>query len=108
MICAKDLRHAVTFEQREEVKNATGGLDVNWVAVVSTWVKITPLSGRETFKASKIQSEVTHSVVMRYLAGITPKLRIRFGDRYFDIKSVLNVEERNIELNLLVEEGAGT
>jgi SPP1 family predicted phage head-tail adaptor len=44
---------------------------------------------------------------MRYRAGVTPKNRIRFGTRFFDIRLVIDHEERHERLEILAEEVVG-
>jgi SPP1 family predicted phage head-tail adaptor len=66
---------------------------------------ISPLSGRELFAAQQFNSQVTHSVRLRYLAGVTDQMRVKYGTRYFTIHYLRNLEERNIELELLCSEG---
>jgi SPP1 family predicted phage head-tail adaptor len=49
-------------------------------------------------------SEISHKIRIRYLASVTPKLRIKFGTRYFDIVSVINPDERNEYLEMMCRE----
>jgi len=51
-----------------------------------------------------VNAEVTGKISIRYLAGITPKMRVKHGNRIFDIVSMINPEERNRELQLMVKE----
>ena len=44
---------------------------------------------------------------MRYLSGIVPKMRVKVGSRIFDILSIINVDERNRELQLMCRESVG-
>jgi len=41
---------------------------------------------------------------VRYFPGLTPKHRIKFGDRVFDILGINNVRELNIGLEILAKE----
>ena len=43
-------------------------------------------------------------IIIRYLSGIVPKMRVKYGSRIFDILSVINVSERNRELQLMCRE----
>ncbi len=76
------------------------------------WGHLEPLSGRETFEASQLRGTVDHRITMRYLAGVTPKMRavvtnVHAGvttTRTFDIQAVLNPDERRRFTELLVSE----
>lgn len=58
----------------------------------------------EFWAAQAEHAKVTHEVHMRYRAGVTPRNRVSWGNRVFDIKSAINADERNVELILLCEE----
>lgn len=65
---------------------------------------ITPISGAERAAGGAVQADTTHKVKMYYRDGISPKNRVKFGTRLFIIQAVINVEERNVELNLMCKE----
>ena len=104
---AGSLRHTVTVQQRTELPDAYGEPAQTWTTLHANQpASIEPLSGRELITAQAVQSDVTHRVRMRYVAGVQTKHRILFGSRVFDIRAVRNVDERNIELEMLCTEGA--
>ena len=99
------LRHTVSIEKPVETTNAYGEREVTWVAHKSDWrASIEPLAGRELWQAQQVQADVSHRVRIRYVAGVTPRMRIVFGTRTFQISSITNTEERNVELVLLCRE----
>lgn len=98
------LRHRVTIEQVTEAQDTDGSVIETWSAFAIGQASIEPISGREYFAAQSTQADVTHRVSLRYLPGITPKMRVTFGSRVFDILSVINVDERNRELQLMCRE----
>jgi SPP1 family predicted phage head-tail adaptor len=99
-----EFRHVIQFQEQSEEQNSYGENNDNWVDVMKTRAGIYPMSGKEFFAAETVSSEVSHKVNMRYLPGITPDMRILFGDRIFSIISVINFQEKNIELQLLCKE----
>lgn len=106
---AGKLRHIVTLQQRvdgHETPFPSGAPDQYWDTFqAGVPCSIDPISGREYFSQQQVQGEVTHRIRLRYLAGVTSALRVLYGTRVFDIVSVLNWEERNIELHLMCVEG---
>lgn len=105
---AGELRHPVTIESAIETPADAGEWEVAiWAVFASTRAQITPLSGTEKFQAQHLDPEVTHLVQIRFIDGITPEMRIVWGSRTFGIKSVLNVEERSRELEILATERIG-
>lgn len=105
---AGTLRHRVAIEQlvaNSPTQNAGGEMDETWTNVATVWGAVEPLRGRELFAAQQVASEVTGTIRIRYLAGVTPKMRCVFGTRNYDILSAVNPDERNRELILYVRDG---
>lgn len=98
------LRHRITFQRKAKVQNEYGEEIADWVDVASVWASVNPISGREFFAAEAVNSEVTHKINMRYRSGITPDMRVKFKERYFQIIVVMNLQEKNVELQLLCKE----
>lgn len=63
-----------------------------------------PISGREFWAGHQVQAEVTHRIRMRYLPGVRPTMKVFFGEREFEIESIINWQERNIDLQLMCKE----
>lgn len=101
---AGKLRHRIVFEQPVENPGPFNEARFNWTTYREVWAEVRPMSGREYFASQQAQSDVSHEITTRYLAGVTPRMRVRFGSRIFDIRAVMNVEERNIQLRILAVE----
>ena len=98
------LRHRITVQKPVETQDAFGEVDVTWATHVESWASVDPISSRESFQASRDHAEMTHRVRMRYRPGITHKMRILFGERVLNIRSIINHREINRHLELLCEE----
>ena len=101
------LRHQITIQQVSETQGADGSVIETWSICVTIQASIDPVSGLEYFVAHAIQADVTHRISLRYLSGITPKMRVNYSSRIFDIQSVINMGERNRELQLMCRESIG-
>jgi SPP1 family predicted phage head-tail adaptor len=101
MIYAGKLRRPVTIQKLAGTLDASGQEVQTWQSHGTRMAAIEPLQGREYFSARQIQSEITTRIRIRYLAGVTAKMRVLFGSRVFDIQEVINPEERNVELQLM-------
>jgi SPP1 family predicted phage head-tail adaptor len=102
---AGHLRHLLTIEQASEARDAHGQAVQTWSTFGTVWGSLEPISGRETFLAAQVQAEVTARARVRYLAGITPKMRINFESKIYAITAVIDRELRHRELELLLAEG---
>ena len=98
------LRHKVTIQDYTESQNTFGEVTKNWTDYATVWAAVEPVKGREFWESQQINAEITTKVTLRYLAGVKPKMRILHDTRIFEIDSVINVDERNRELQLLVKE----
>jgi SPP1 family predicted phage head-tail adaptor len=70
------------------------------------WVygKIEAVNGLIQLDTKQIGEEITHKITIRYYPLISTKHAVKMGDRYFEIKNVKNIDERNQYLELLVRE----
>ena len=99
-----EFRHIITFQKKSEIQNSYGE-ENNWDDVITTRAGIYPISGKEFFAAETVNSEVTHKINMRYIPDISADMRIKFGERIFEMKSPpINFQEKNIELQILCRE----
>jgi len=101
---AGNLRHYITIEQPVENFDSNKELITTWSTFSQVWAEILPLVGREYWSAKQVNAETTGKLRIRYIAGITPKMRIKFGTRIFDITGVINIEERNEEIVIYYSE----
>jgi len=101
---AGKLRHKVTIQDYTESQNSYNEMIKTWSDYETVWASIEPARGREFWESQQINAEVTTKITIRHLYGINPKMRVKYGNRIFEIISVINPEERNVELQLMVKE----
>jgi SPP1 family predicted phage head-tail adaptor len=98
------LRHKVLIQNPSESTDTQGGAEFTWTTVATAWAAVEPLSSREQYWQSQLQTLGTHKVTLRYTALVTSRSRILFGTRTFEITSKVNTEERGEELVLVCVE----
>jgi SPP1 family predicted phage head-tail adaptor len=86
---AGSLRHLVTIEAQTKTQDSTGSIVTAWETFATVHASIEPISGREFFAASQVQSSVNTRIRNRYLSGITPKMRVVHDTTVYDIEAVL-------------------
>ena len=70
---------------------------------------VVPMSGREYEESQKIRAETTYKISTRYFPGITADMRILHNGREFEIISILDLDGRREELQIVaVETGRNT
>lgn len=65
---------------------------------------VVPMSGREYEESQKLRTETTYKISTRFFPGITPDLRILYDNREFEIVSVLDLNGRHSELQIVAAE----
>lgn len=100
----KVYRHLVTIQEYTTTYNDYNEPVPDWVDWMQVWASIEPIGGREYWAKHQTQSVVTHRLRMHYIPGVVPTMRIVYGDRIFEIESVIDWEERNEYLQLMCKE----
>lgn len=95
---AGELRHWVALYDPTYTRSTTGEQEVSYPTEHSTRPAfVEPLSGREGLDTQALVATATHQVRMRWFDGLKTTWRIKFGERWLEIVSLKNVDERNVE-----------
>lgn len=76
------------------------------------YAEVRPLAGRELEWARQVDARISHKVTLRYIPGLSTTWRLvmparyEAQDRYFQVVSAINVDERDRELELMCTEVA--
>ncbi len=110
MIKAGTYNKVITLQQRNydkerEVNNRNTAREPIWEDVATIRASIEPLQGREYFSGPFQMGENIIRIRIRYLVNITNKMRVKYGDRYLDVYSVIDGKEAHRELQLMCKEG---
>ena len=100
------LNKRITIQQNTNITDSEGTVTEGWQDFKKVWASIVPLTlrYREFMSAQALNSEITMQIKIRYTSGITPKMKVLYGSRIFEIIAVINPNEANIELNLMCKE----
>jgi SPP1 family predicted phage head-tail adaptor len=105
-----DLNKRVRLQRKSTVDNAAGQSVVTWVDICPIWAAIEPLNAIQRVSAQQIHPDVSHSITVRYRpdfasALLITALRIVYKGRVFSLAGGLNLNERNIQVDLMAIEG---
>jgi len=101
-----------TLNKRIEIQAPTrtgdgmGGFNVIFNTIATVFCAIWPVSAKEITALNTTTLEVTHRIRIRYRSVFKASWRIKFGNRYFAIVSVLNPEEKNEWLDIMAKQAA--
>ena len=100
---AGKLRQRVTIQDKSVAQNTYGEEVITWTDFAIVWAAVEPLRGREFMEGKQITAEVSTRIRIRYRSGILPEMRVEFGSIYYDIHSIIHVEEREREIHLMCQ-----
>jgi len=100
---AGQLRHRITIERATLTQNAFGEQVQTWATLATVWARVEPITGKERYAAMQTQSDIDNRILVRYQSALTalaPNDRITWDSKTYDIRSVVNTEQRNIQLEI--------
>jgi SPP1 family predicted phage head-tail adaptor len=101
---AGDLRERITVLAYRETKNAMGEMvPVYDETFAEVWASVQGVTAREFLLAGQQQTEISHRVRMRFLTGLTQRMRVVWRGRTLEIVSLLEHANRS-EHELLCQE----
>ena len=82
------LRHVITLQSQAEVADGNGDVSLAWTDF-ATNVPASYLSGpgREFMAAEAIRAEIPGRFEIRYMAGVTAKMRVVWDGQVFNMKA---------------------
>ena len=83
------------LKERIEIQSATetiadsGQPILTWAAFKRNWPAAhTDVSGGETYRGRQISAQSNHLFVIRTVAGVTTKMRVKWENRYYGIVNI--------------------
>ena len=101
---AGSLRHKIIFQELTVANDTWGHSAETWTDQTTTYASIWTLRGTERMEGLKLDNEITHKIRIRYRTDLHPKMRIKFGARYFNIISLIDPDERHIYYEIMANE----
>lgn len=98
------MRRVVTIRTNARTPDGMGGYTETPTDVTNIPARIEPLEGRELLMAQQTGMDRPHRFTLRYRSGMTGATTIVYDSRTFDIKSVMDPEEKHRELIIMTDE----
>jgi SPP1 family predicted phage head-tail adaptor len=100
------LKHKITFHAPVKTKGSMGAAvkTFSGTPTLRARAALWPASAKELIRNGKEGMDITHQIRMRYRSEVVHDMQIRFGSRFFNIKSILNKDEANRQLDILAKE----
>lgn len=95
------LRKRITIQSASSARDNFGAVENTWSDVGSRWASVEPLSAGEFEVSGQTVNRKEIKFVMRYTTSITAQMRLVFDNENYNIESIININQRNRELELL-------
>ena len=107
-----DLKHKIIIQDKTSTSDGMGGFSYTWKDLYPTRAAIWPIKAKERLDAMKLELQVDHRIRIRHprTFEITADMRVKWFDhiakvnKYFNVFSIINVDKRNVLLELLCSE----
>jgi|TARA_Y100000310_G_scaffold108521_1_gene106919 SPP1 family predicted phage head-tail adaptor len=110
-----DLRHLVDIQNATDTTDDAGGFTQVYDTVTSVFASIKPKKGTEVYgegsQGMQLENAITHEIFIRWRDDVTfnTSSRIIFNDRKgitrtFNVRSILNLEEKDRFFKISAEE----
>jgi len=99
-----DLRHRISVLAPVETPDGAGGAALTYALQAQVFADIRTNSGQSKLFADRLAGDLSLSVWIRFIPGLTPDHRFGFGSRTFLIRAVIDHDGRNRFLECLCEE----
>jgi len=101
-----DLNKRIELQSFTDVRSSGGAHTKSWTTYATVWAKIKPRHKTEIFQGRNNLPVTDHKITIRYRTGVEGKHRIKYGTRYMDIKSIINIDEASKFIELEVMENS--
>lgn len=101
-----ELKNSIELQAQVRTPDGLGGFTTSWLTVATVWAAIWPLKGQESIEGGRTVAAITHQIRIRYRRGVSAAMRIKFGNKYFSIQSVINPQTDFKALDLMAREMA--
>lgn len=104
MIDAGRLRERVTVQIASGTTNTLGETVLAWSNSSAVWASVEGVSAREALEAGQQDTTITHRVRLRYLPGLTQRMRFAWRNRTLNIVSLLEYGNRTEHVAICEEQ----
>lgn len=104
MSSSGDLNKRVTIQYQTKTPDGMGGFTTTWTDHATIWAAIWPVSAREAIQANAATMVITHRIRVRYRSVFKASWRLKYGDRYFAIVSIIDPNMSHEWLDIMAKE----
>lgn len=99
-----DLNKRIVLQYKTKVADSLGSFTTTWTDFATVFAAIWPVSAKEVLQAGQNIMTVTGRIRIRYRSNVGADYRIKYGNKYYSISSIINPGMKNEWLDLLYKE----
>lgn len=99
-----DLNRRLELQSPVDVSDSMGGVTRTWNKEAIVWGAIWPTSVTERIQANAPTMVISHRIRIRYRDELGADWRLKYGNRYLSVVSIVNMNEEDRQLDLLCRE----
>lgn len=106
MINSGRLRNKIDIYGKKTITTSIGSDKEVWQKIKTVYAEIRPLRGKEYLESVQLEHSISYKITIRY-TKIDETNYIKYDNRYFNIESVIDVENRHRDIELMCSEHKG-
>ncbi len=99
-----DLNKRITLQYSTRIGDGMGGFTLSWVDAATVWAALWPISAKEQVQSQGVTMTITGRIRIRYRSVLRPDWRIKYGNKFYNIVSIINPNMKNEYLDIMVKE----
>lgn len=104
-----EFRNRIALQSFTPSTDSGGGQSISWSTATTVWAKVENISGDENRFGDQLQDRSNYRFTIRYYSALTPKYRISYNSKTFNIQHVSSVLEGKEKYQIIdAEEGVAT
>jgi len=103
-----DFTKTFVIEQLVETSDGAGGYTVAWTTFATVTGFVQRKSGGETIENDKIDEDYPTVFSFEFIPGVLNNMRIFYNGKYFNIRSIVPIQDVDVWLDITADEGDAT
>ncbi len=91
---AGELDRKIVIESATETRDDYGAVVQTWATFATVWARKRDIRGSEQFTAQQVNARIAATFTVRWLDGVTEKMRISYDGQTWDIRSINEIGRR--------------
>jgi len=99
-----DMNKRIELQYATKVSDGMGHFTETYITAATIWASLWPVSARELTQSMQTDMVISHRIRIRYRSVLRPSWRIKFGENFYNIVSIINPNMKNEYLDILAKE----